>query len=506
VPLLDRPLIVAAALAYLAVVVAIGVWSARRTRSARDFYIAGQGLGLLVTGLATMAAAFSGFVFLGGPGLTYRLGAASLFICVPTSFTAGLLCWTVGRRLRQLAGVREVYTVPDAVLARFGARASGLAALAVVVGSVGYLGAQIQALGVLVEAIFGWREVLGAWSLPAAMAVGLAVVLFYSVAGGMVAGVYADVFQGGLMVVSAVAVFGCALAAGGGPAAMARQIAASPRFGPAFLDPLGNVPVGTAMGFFFVFGVGVLGQPHMLHKFYMLRDPARLKWMPAVLAGSQSLCLLLWLGIGFAVPALVAAGKLPPLAHPDDAAPAFLLGFAPEALAGVVFAGALAAIMSTANSFLNVAAAALVRDLPRAWGRNLADELRRGRLATVAVALLAALFAYAYGDLIALLGTFAFGTFGAALAPALAVGLCWRRVTGQAAVASIATGLFGNLALEFLARQTYFPTLPNPLPPGVLPTAVSLAASFTVLFAATWATGRRAPEPLAEEVAALIDA
>ena len=92
-PILDRPVIVWTAVVYLAVVVAIGLWAMRRTRNARDFFIAGQSLGLLVTGMATMSAAFSGFVFIGGPGLTYRIGLASLFICIPVSFTAGLLCW-----------------------------------------------------------------------------------------------------------------------------------------------------------------------------------------------------------------------------------------------------------------------------------------------------------------------------------------------------------------------------------------------------------------------------
>ena len=124
-----RPEILLIVLVYLALVLAVGAWAARRTRSARDFFIAGQGIGLLVTGMATMSAAFSGFVFIGGPGLTYRLGLASLFICFPVSLTAGLLCWVVAKRLRLLAEVREIYTVPDAIHARFNSRsASGMAA------------------------------------------------------------------------------------------------------------------------------------------------------------------------------------------------------------------------------------------------------------------------------------------------------------------------------------------------------------------------------------------
>src|SRR5688572_12982679 len=99
-----------------------------------------------MTGVVTMAAAFSGFVFLGGPGLTYRIGVGSLFINASVGFTAGLLGWAVAKRLRLLAEVREVYTVPDAVLARYRSRAaSGTAAVAILVGTISYLGAQILA-------------------------------------------------------------------------------------------------------------------------------------------------------------------------------------------------------------------------------------------------------------------------------------------------------------------------------------------------------------------------
>jgi SSS family transporter len=499
-PILGRPLIVVSTLVYFLACLGLGVWALRRTRSARDFWVARQGLGVVVTGLATMAAAFSGFVFLGGPGLTYRIGLSSLFINLSIGFTPTLLAWTLAKRLRLLAEVREVYTIPDAVLARYGSRrASGAAAVAVLVGTVGYLGTQLLAMGTLTRAVFGV-------SLPVGVGLGLAVLLFYGVAGGMMAGVYTDVFQGTLMVLAAVAVFGYAMSAGGGFGHVVHSIAASPRFGRTFLEPLGGAPALTALGFFFVFGLGVLGQPHMLNKFYMIQDPRRLKWLPLVLGLSQTLCLLIWLGIGLAVPALVAQGKLAPLAKPDDASPAFLLGFTPEPLAGLAVAAILAAIMSTADSFMNLGAAALVRDLPRAFGRRVGDELFWGRIATVGVTAAAAALALGYNDLIALLGTFSFGTFGAALAPALAVGLNWKRVTAAAATASIVTGTALNLALEFLARQTFFPSLPKPpLPRGALPTAVSLAASFAVLLAVTAMTGRRQPA-LPEDIAAVMEA
>lgn len=499
--LLDKPLLVATALVYLAIVLGIGLWSARRTRTSRDFFIAGQRIGLTVTGLATMSAGVSGFIFVGGPGLTYRLGIASLWIVLPVGFTAAMLCWVVAKPLRLLAEVREVYTLPDVVRCRFDSpAAAGLAALAVLVGVIAYLGSQLLALAAVLQA-FGVQRL--AWAL----AVALLVLLVYSVVGGMVAGVYTDVVQGALMLVSAVAVFAYALHTAGGFGELTRSISASPDFGPSFLDPLGGVPIFTVFGFFFVFGIGVLGQPQMLHKFFMLDDVRKLRFMPIVLGGSQSVCMLIWVGIGLAVPALVAQSRMSPPARPDLAAPAFLLGHTPEILAGTVFAGILAAVMSTADSFLNIGSAALVRDLPRALGRPLRNELSRARQAVPVIAALAGLLAWLYEDLVALLGTLAFGTFAAALAPAIAIGLNWRRVTRQAAVASIAVGLLVTPTLEFLSKQAFIPWLPRPpLAAGVLPSAFALALSFATLFLVTWWTTRTGEEPLAEDVERVLEA
>lgn len=488
--LTQRPAIVAVALLYLLLVSGIGVWAARRTRDERDFFIAGQRVGLWATGIGMMSAAFSGFVFLGGPGLTYRIGLASLWISASVGFTGGLLCWTLGRRLRRIAGQRTIFTIPDLLACRFESRpVTALGALAVAVGSIGYLASQLLALGILLQAVFGIA------SLPPALALGLLVLVLYSTLGGMVAGVYTDLVQGLLMLVAAVAVFLQALRVGGGWTAMVEAIGRSPQFGHEFLEPFGSVGMPTAFGFFFVFGVGILGQPHMLHRFFMIEDERKLRYLPLMLSTSQMACLLIWLGIGLVVPSLVARGEMVALPRADDATPAFLLSQVPPWLAGLAMSGALAAIMSTADSFINISSAAVVRDLPRAIGRPFVSEFRRGRAASAIVTLLAALLAIGYGDLIALLGTFAFGTFAATLAPVLVVGFCWKRVTPAAAAASIASGLLLNLGLEFLARRM-------PLPGAAFPSALALSVSFAVLLIVSLATRAR---PLDGALADIVD-
>ena len=111
------------------------------------------------------------------------MGISSLFIAVPVGFTSSLICWTLAKRLRLLAEVREVFTIPDVVLLRFGSRAaSGVAAVSIVLGSIGYLAAQLLALGVLFVSIFGVGGERGA-SLGLGIGIGLVVILLYAVAG-----------------------------------------------------------------------------------------------------------------------------------------------------------------------------------------------------------------------------------------------------------------------------------------------------------------------------------
>jgi Na+/proline symporter len=465
-PPLAQPIIVGVAVAYFAVVAAIGAWATRRTRTASDFFVAGQGIGLWPLAIASMAATLSGFAFIGGPGLVYSVGVGAVFIILPVSLTNAMGAWVLAKRMRLLAEVRDMLTVPDAIGARYRSRlAQGLAAVAILIAVVGYMATNVLALGLVIDAIFGVGLVWGIW-------IGTLITLAYSVSGGILAGVYTDVFQGSLMALASVLVFVYVLEAGSGLSGISRTILGAD---PGFLGPWGKLTPLAALSFFFVFGLGSLGQPHVVHKFYMLRDPRRLKWYPLIMTVALFVTLLLYVGVGLAVKSLVVTGAMPALGRPDDATPTFLLRFTPLLLAALVFSGVAAAIMSTVNSFMSIGAAALTHDLPVAFGRRVGNELRWGRISTVVIAVIASLVAQASGTLVAFLGIFGWGLFASTLVPALAIGLNWQGATRAGAVASIATGIVVTLVFETLA---YFKVYA--FPAGVTVSGLSLVASVLV--------------------------
>lgn len=488
-PAIRSAAVLGAAAVYLAGLAVIGLWASRRTRTGQDFFVAGRRIGPVTLGLASMAATLSGFTFIGGPGLLYARGFGALFIFLPVSISAALSAWVLGARLRLLGEARGLVTIPEAIGARYRSKgAQQLAALSILVAVVGYLATNFLALGLVTDALFGTGRIAGIW-------IGAFVVLAYSIGGGILAGVYADVFQGSIMALASFLVFRLAMDVGGGLSGISRLLLERE---PAFLAPWGSMSPLAGLSLFFVFGLGVLGQPHVLHKFYMVRDPRRLRWYPLAMTTAMVVTLLLLFGVGLAVKTEVLRGNLPPLANPDDATPAFLLRYASPVLAGVLFAGVVAAIMSTVNAFLSIGAAALVRDL-RASRAGPEHELRRGRIATMAIGVVAALAAQSAGTLVALLGVFGWGLFAATLVPSLGLGLTWAGGTRLGALASMATGLGITLAGELLGFLKLVA-----LPDGVAVSGVALAASLLVYLAVSVAS-RRGSAPPDPDVGAIIE-
>ncbi len=476
------PIILACVLLYLLLCVGVGIWALRRTRSASDFFVAGRQLGFMVTGLAMFSSTLSGFGFVGGPGLVYAMGMSSIWIVITAPPGMAVSTYLLTKRLRMLAELRDTISLPDAVAARYGSESTRLlSAVAILLGVMGYLATQILAMALVMQSLLQHTAAFAGISLPACVAVSCAVLVFYSVAGGVIAGVYTDVLQGAIMIFASILVFVAALAAVDGGATGA--VTALLHDDPESIGPWGSLGIMGCLSWYFLFTVGGAGQPHIITKNMMFK---RLEDAPKILPvalGAYTFSALLWIGIGLAMRAVVIQGTHPALAAADQAAPEFLQTYANPLLAGVVFAALFAAIMSTADAFLNIGAAALVHDIPIALrGRPARHELWWARTATAMLAAVAASFAlYSYfvnDRLVALLGAFGWGTFAAALVPVVGIGFNWKRATPLAANTAIVVSLVLNLVIE-----VFNVSLPQGIHGGTLALLVSLALFFGISFA-----------------------
>ncbi len=440
---------------FFAIVLGIGMWATRRTKSTSEFFAAGKSIGTLPLALAAFSSTLSGFLFVGAPGLIYRVGTGALWLTISTSLAFTVLWVVTGKKMRLLAEVRDILTVPDAITARFKCKTASLfASISILVGVVLYLATQLLAMGSVIGYVLNIDYQLG-------IVIGMVITLLYAVGGGMLAGIYTDVFQGIVMAFTSVFIIGFAVKAGGGLENITETIASSPllaegSLGQKFVGPFGVLPPITVMSFFFLFALGVIGQPHLVHKFFMIKDTKKLKYgallstIPSIIAG------VLAFVVGMSVQSLVLSGELEPLVNQDDAIIVFLLNFTTPVLTGIAFSGIASAIMSTADSFINIASAAAVRDIPKSFDKELSEkqELNYGRIVSAICGIISVVLAITLGsEGIAILGAFGWGTFAAALAPTIGLGFNWKGATKMGVKVSMIVGLFGAVFLEISKVQ-----------------------------------------------------
>ncbi len=478
---------------YMLLCVAIGLWSLRRTKSTKDFFMAGRDLGVMVTAFAVFSSTLSGFGFVGGPGLVYKMGMSSVWMVVCAVIGFNLSFFLLGKRLRLFAELRDSISLPDAVAVRYDSNSTRIwVSIAILLGVLGYLATQILAMAIVLQDILGETSFAGGISLPACAAISCAILVFYSVTGGIVASVYTDLAQGGIMVVAAILIFLTVVYTyDDGFSDITRIIAQDDAEA---IGPWGTLGMIGCLSWLFVFGLGGAGQPHVMTKMMMNKRVSDAKYILPVSNVGYLISALLWISIGLVMRSLVLSGQHPELATADAAASQFLQNYAHPILAGVVFAGLFAAIMSTADGFLNVGTAAVIHDIPQGLtGKTVKNELFWARMVTFLLTIFAGGFALYSGDLVAILGAFGWGTFAAALVPTVAIGLNWKRATATAANAAIITSLSINFVVKLAGIQ---------IPYGIDVGALSLLVSLTVFFGVSLASS---PPQLDPDVEAVMD-
>jgi len=357
-----------------------------------------------------------------------------------------LASWTfIAIPLRRETARMGALTLPDYFEARFGDRSRVLRVVSMVVILVfytAYVGAQLTGAGKILQATFGLPP---AWGI----AIGAVVIAFYTLAGGFLAVAWTDLVQGLLMAIAAVALPIVGIAALGGPGAFLDGLA--PR-GDAFLSMTGG-DVGAAFGFGVVvgglsWGFGYLGQPHLLARYMAIRRTSELRRGSLIAMGWTLLSY--W---GAPMIGLVGVAVLgPDLDDPEKVMPLLATTLMPGWIAGIMIAGATAAMMSSADSQLLVATSTLVEDI---WVRLVRPGTppRRlvllSRLATLGIAGVATVFAFqALGGsrVIDAVVAYAWTGLGASFGPPLLYALWWRGTTREGVLA----GMLGGMAATIL--------------------------------------------------------
>jgi len=444
-----NPIILTCIIVYMILCLGIGIWALRKTKSAHDFFMAGKELGIWVTAFAVFSTTLSGFGFVGGPGLVYSMGMSSFWMAIIAVLGFSVSFMLLGKRLRLFAELGDFFSLPDVVYKRYNNNTTRLLiAIAIILGVIGYLGVQVKAMAIVLADILNTGGYFGEVSEMTAMVISCSILVFYSVTGGIIASVYTDMIQGGVMVVAALLVFlSVVYTFDGGMMGMNEIIYNDD---PQAIGPWGTLGMVGCLSWMLLFGLGGSGQPHVITKMMMNKKISDAKYILPVSIMGYLFSALLWIGIGLAMRALVVSGAHPPLESADQAASQFLQHYAHPILAGIVFAGLFAAIMSTADAFLNIGTAAIMHDIPKSFGAKLKNQLTWARITTFLLVVVSSIFVLYLDDLVAILGAFGWGTFAAAIVPVVTIGFNWKRATAMAANVAIVSSLCINFFFKLM--------------------------------------------------------
>lgn len=428
----------AIALLSLAAVLGAGL-AARRLGGRDEFFLAGRSIGPLFLLLTLFGTHMTSFALLGAAAESYRKGigvfammASSSALVVPLVFlVVGVPLWRIARR--------EGHVTPIGWLrSRFRSERFALAMVAASTALlIPYLLVGLIGAGVTLQQASGgrWPEAAGSFLVAAVIAV-------YVTAGGMRSTVTANALQtlfftalGGVAVV-------IVLQHDGGLAAtMQKLVATRPEL--ATREGLGVLEVAT---WAFV-PLSAAAFPHLALHWMAARSAASFR-LPMV--AYPALITLVW--VPSVLLGLVAALELPGLTGPatNGVLVALLARHAGAWLAGLLFAGVLAAVMSSLDSQALSLGALFTHDVIRRRGGEL-DEARQmhlGRIGVVLVLLVTWLISLLHPVGIFRLGSWAFAGF-AALAPIYIAGLHWRRASRTGAWAALGVTVVAWLVLFF---------------------------------------------------------
>jgi Na+/proline symporter len=430
-------------LLYLLISVGIGLFAATRVHSSKDFAVAGRSLPLPIVTATVFATWFGAEAVLGISATFVKEGLRGV---VADPFGSSMCLILAGLFFAPRLYRLNILTVGDYYRLRYDRTVEVLCTLAVVASYFGWVAAQFKVLGLVLNAVTD-----GGISQPVGIVIGAAIVLTYTVFGGMFSVAILDfvqisVIMGGLLYLSSV-VSGLT----GGVSAVIEHAAATGKlnlFPPATLASW--IPF---IGAWMTMMLGSVPQQDVFQRITSARDE-RTAVRGALLGGTLyfAFCFVpMFLAYAATLVDPVKFGAL--LAQdPQLVLPTLILQHTPT-LAQIVFFGALlSAVMSCSSATLLAPSVALSENVIRPVLSRLNDSefLRLMRVVLIGFAgVVLAIALWSDASIYKLVVNTYKITLVAAFIPLFA-GLYWKRATTQGAVCAIIAGTTSWVALEWL--------------------------------------------------------
>lgn len=418
--------------AYLLVLIAIGIRSSGRVESQEDFSVAGRKLSTFVI-FGTMLATWigTGSIF-GNAGKTYEIGIAAAIL--PLGALVGILALSWLASKARLSGA---ITVQDILEQRYNKWARVLGVVTLVLTAVTIVSYQYRAAASVLNLTMPSLD-------PKTAAIIVAFfIIVYTASAGMFSVAYTDLAMGITMIVGILVTFPMVWMKAGGYAGIA---AALP---PDHLQLFGPLSWVETLGLILPPGLLILGDANMYQRFFAARD-----------AGvARRATLWLFVGVAYMEVMIIATAWVcsaiewqgGQLVQPSRVIAFVARDHLPVWLGALVMTTIMAVIVSTSISYLLVPATALVRDVYQRFLHPYASDrqlVQMSRLLVVVLGVIAYLIS-TFSDKFLEVALRAYTIYGTGVTPALVAALVWPRATTAGALTSGVAGISITLIWEF---------------------------------------------------------
>jgi SSS family solute:Na+ symporter len=449
---------------YFVMVLGIGLYLKRYTKTGEDFFLAGRDMTAWVAGLSFVAANLGSLELMGWAGSAYQYGILATHWywigAIPAMLFLGLV-------MMPFYYISKTHSVPGYLKLRFGEPARAISAISFGFMTVLMSGINMYSMALVLKIILGWDISFSIW-------VSSLTVAAYVFLGGLLSAIFNEVLQFFLIWLGAIVISILGLIEAGGWSGMVRRIHANfpgqdythlwsglGHFGD---NPMGIHWTGIVLGLGFVISFGYWTTDFLVvQRVIAARDLRSAKMAPIIGAAFKMAVPVIVI-----LPGLLALAVLPEKlvgesvagagAHTyNEVLPLMLARYCGPGLLGLGITALIAGFMSGMAGNVSAFATVWTYDIYRALIRKNASDshyLSMGRWCTLLGVLVSIGTAYLVMQFLSIMDYVQalFATFIAPLFGTVILGMLWKRATPAGGFWGLLVGTGGSLAMWIWLR------------------------------------------------------
>jgi sodium/proline symporter len=435
---------------YLVFLLGVGVWTFKFNKTQEDYLLAGRKLGPWVTAFSERASGESAWLLLALPGAAITVGLGESWTVVGIILGIIASWFLIAQKLREETEKYGALTIPEYLHRRFDDQTNIIrlfSAIIIAFFFTFYVSAQFHASGKVLHSLFNMNPMYG-------ISIGAAIIIVYTLMGGFFAVAWTDLLQGilmfGTLVILPIAGF---IELQSSERTLADSLSQAEMIFNGhntsyFMGKSGISALMAALGGL-SWGLGYLGQPHLVIRYMAIRK-------------SEEVKIARKIAIAWAIPGITGAFLIGLVAlvyfgpeyfqnvDSEQAMPRLASELLHPIFAGLFLSGAVAAMMSTADSQLLVSTSAVTEDF--GFGISIKGKILSSVTNSRIFILILGLFAFGIAVFSELQGKKIFGVvsyawsgLGSAFGPALVLTLWWKKTTRKGIIAGLMTGFFTTI-------------------------------------------------------------